>query len=504
MNRLEVTEKEATQFFKLFEKIDGDHSGSIEIEEFFMYFKIEPTEFAQRAFGIMDFEGGKVSSEKDLLEEKKKKEKLSKMGANRKKKAKVKTLEEQMEEGKNKFREGDGSLSYGEFFISLWNFCTLTHETLVKFAFDLYDLDGSGELSIDEVYEMVRTIHPNRDSRHSKKEAKKLMDIMDKDESDGVITFKEFVAAHKKLGTVIFPAFMLQRQIRLKAMTKRFWGKATKKREKEFGADGTANDLIELYQKLCEEKVEYEVNEVEIEDEEENDEAEQKRLLAELEELRKAKDEERKNWAKSQSLEFMDGEDAPSANGLLIAMASKRLQAKIYHEPREGSWWAENPDVKGPRPPGQRPCSAKFKNERNFIHEDEPQVIIDRGVADLMASVDKARIRGKRGVNRARRTVQSARAVRKDVDAENNWKPHVPYSLHMLVKHPLRLAGIHTPKVFHTKEIADAMTDNQRRVVTYMGSNAKRLKSPPRRVYKGSDDGSKKVNVTAEEEVDIS
>lgn len=73
MNRLEVTEKEATQFFKLFEKIDGDHSGSIEIEEFFMYFKIEPTEFAQRAFGIMDFEGGKVSSEKDLLEEKKKK-----------------------------------------------------------------------------------------------------------------------------------------------------------------------------------------------------------------------------------------------------------------------------------------------------------------------------------------------------------------------------------------------------------------------------------------------
>ena len=69
MNRLEVTEKEATLFFKMFEKIDGDHSGSIEIEEFFAYFKIEPTEFAQRAFGIMDFKGGKVPTAKDRLGE---------------------------------------------------------------------------------------------------------------------------------------------------------------------------------------------------------------------------------------------------------------------------------------------------------------------------------------------------------------------------------------------------------------------------------------------------
>lgn len=311
------------------------------------------------------------------------------------------------------------------------------------------------------------------------------------------------MTAHKKLGTVIFPAFMLQRQIRLKAMTKRFWAKATKKREKEFGGNGTVDDLIELYQKMCAEKVEYDVLDADIEDDvEENDEAEQKRLLAELEELRKAKEEERKNWAKSQSLEFVDGEDAPSANGLLIAMASKRLQAKIYHEPREGSWWAENPDVKGPRPPGQRPCSAKFKKERQFTHEDEPQVIIDRGVADLMTSVDRARIRGKRGVNRARRTVQSARSTRKEIDTENTWKPHVPYYVHMLVKHPLRLARIATPKVYHSKEIENEMTDNQRKVVAYIGSggNKTRLKSPPRRVYKGSEDGSS--NQSDEDDLD--
>jgi hypothetical protein len=51
---------------------------------------------------------------------------------------------------------GDGSLSYGELFVSLWNFCTLTHDTLVKFTFDLYDLDGSGELTMAEVSLPVR------------------------------------------------------------------------------------------------------------------------------------------------------------------------------------------------------------------------------------------------------------------------------------------------------------------------------------------------------------
>ena len=118
---------------------------------------------------------------------------------------------------------------------------------------------------------------------------------------------------------------------------------------------------------------------------------------------------------KNASLEFYDEDDPKTANGMLIAMASKRLQAKIYHEPREGSWWSENPDVRGPRPPGQRPNSAKFARNREFLHEDDPQVIIDRGTADLMSDVDRARIKARRGINKAKRTVKSARVIRKEV-----------------------------------------------------------------------------------------
>jgi hypothetical protein len=71
MNALAVTEAEATAFFKLFEKVDGDHSGSISIEEFFTFYKIQPTEFAQRAFGIMDFEAAPGESAKKKAANKK-------------------------------------------------------------------------------------------------------------------------------------------------------------------------------------------------------------------------------------------------------------------------------------------------------------------------------------------------------------------------------------------------------------------------------------------------
>ena len=99
----------------------------------------------------------------------------------------------------------------------------------------------------------------------------------------------------------------------------------------QFGSDGTVDDLIELYVKLCNEKVEYEVHEAEEEDDEhpEHDNDEEAKLLAELEKIKK----ERADWAKNASLEFYE-EDPKVANGMLIAMASKRLQARIYHQVR--------------------------------------------------------------------------------------------------------------------------------------------------------------------------
>ena len=173
----------------------------------------------------------------------------------------------------------------------MWNFCTLKHETLVKFTFDLYDSDGSGELSEKEVFNMVRLMRPSARADEAEKQTKKMMALMDRDDADGLtkdnlISFDEFMVAHRKMGSVIFPgeraklmatctteltcmrlasprlasprfaslgaAFQLQRQIRLKSMSKKFWASATDKRERLFGEDST--DLIKMYIDFCKEK----------------------------------------------------------------------------------------------------------------------------------------------------------------------------------------------------------------------------------------------------------
>ena len=48
---------------------------------------------------------------------------------------------------------GDGALSYAEFFTSMYNYCTLTNDSLIRFTFDVIDEDGSGEVSKSELYE---------------------------------------------------------------------------------------------------------------------------------------------------------------------------------------------------------------------------------------------------------------------------------------------------------------------------------------------------------------
>ena len=84
------------------------------------------------------------------------------------------------------------------------------HETLVKFTFDLYDSDGSGELSEKEVFNMVRLMRPSARADEAEKQTKKMMALMDRDDADGLtkdnlISFDEFMVAHRKMGSVIFP-----------------------------------------------------------------------------------------------------------------------------------------------------------------------------------------------------------------------------------------------------------------------------------------------------------
>ena len=196
-----INEQQAARFMGLFEKVDKDHSGKIDVEEFFGYFKMPVTDFARASFKVMDFE-------------------------------------------KSESGEGDGELSYAEFFASLYNYASLTDTSLLKFTFDVIDADGSGEVSKSELFDMVRMMYMDKSGKEVQRTVSQLMNVLDADH-DGDITFAEFQRAHRKVGTLIYPAFQMQRQLRSRCLTLKFWKAAEKRRNKIEVAGGCS--VIDLY-----------------------------------------------------------------------------------------------------------------------------------------------------------------------------------------------------------------------------------------------------------------
>ncbi len=56
-------------------------------------------------------------------------------------------------------RNNTGDIDFGEFVLTLWNYCTLTKDTLAMFAFDMYDSDSSGNLKLIDLENMMRELY---------------------------------------------------------------------------------------------------------------------------------------------------------------------------------------------------------------------------------------------------------------------------------------------------------------------------------------------------------
>ena len=104
------------------------------------------TDYGRRAFAVLKLDGPKAD-ELDVSPEA--------LKAAKGKKAKIKDDDEE-----NNVK--DTALHYAEFFAALYNYCTMQPDTLVKFTFEVIDEDGSGEISRQELFEMVRMMHSNQ------------------------------------------------------------------------------------------------------------------------------------------------------------------------------------------------------------------------------------------------------------------------------------------------------------------------------------------------------
>ena len=193
-DKLGLTHKDGLLLYKVFESIDEDASGSINLDEFFAHFELEFTPFAESAFHNIDVDKG--------------------IGNNH-------------------------SLDFPEFFVGMWNYCTMKHDFMVKFAFDLFDRDGSGSMDTREVVDMVELVL-GKTKRN--KTVKDFINKLDKDGS-GDVSLDEWYDMNRRCQSLLMPAWELQRKLRHRVVGPIYWERATRTRLNKVGKF----DLIELF-----------------------------------------------------------------------------------------------------------------------------------------------------------------------------------------------------------------------------------------------------------------
>lgn len=167
-----------SKMYDLFDRVDKDHSGTVETLELFMALDIERTPFTKRVFSIFD-------------------------------------------------EDNSGKIDFKEFVYAVWNYCTLGKTTLAVFAFDLYDKDSSGQIDIGEVIQMLKDVYGDNYMKNT--HAKNIYSELEKLACDDIdiSEFLEFSRTHPGL---LFPAFNMQEIIRNRVLGAAFWEHYSQKR----------------------------------------------------------------------------------------------------------------------------------------------------------------------------------------------------------------------------------------------------------------------------------
>ena len=181
MLELDIPERDLRKMYKYWLEVDRDGSGSVDLFELLMWFDFERTEFMVNTF---------------------------KQRRGRERRARLR-----------------GILCY------LYLYCTFTWAGLVKYAFDITDVDRSGFLDMEEVESLCRSVYGFTGKRKGEAFRRKENNLLDLEgtlrqfdsDSDGKISFKEFLEQNRKHKLLLYPAFELQHNMRKAVMGNRYW-----------------------------------------------------------------------------------------------------------------------------------------------------------------------------------------------------------------------------------------------------------------------------------------
>jgi len=124
---------------------------------------------------------------------------------------------------------GNGALSFRDFVVSCWNYCTFDERSLVQFAFDMFDEEGTDGLDITAMEAMVEALYGTENSTKSRL-ARKINKDMEKHLLNRTMSQRQFHGWVKKHHAILFPVFEMQLRLKEKLGGVHFWAKAARSR----------------------------------------------------------------------------------------------------------------------------------------------------------------------------------------------------------------------------------------------------------------------------------
>eukprot|EP01032_Pedospumella_encystans_P014826 gene14826-17002_t len=169
---MKLKNNEIKKLNKIFNSVDVDKSGSIEVVELLTLLDIERTPFNVRIFAAFD-------------------------------------------------KDRTGQIDLYAFVVSLWKFCSLSDGAISVFAFDIYDTDADGLLTPDQVKKMFKELFGTKGMEHDATKAG-LADLLRMGEHGfvGIHVFRPYCKTHQALLT---PVFTMQQKLRNATLGVSLW-----------------------------------------------------------------------------------------------------------------------------------------------------------------------------------------------------------------------------------------------------------------------------------------
>lgn len=169
-------------FYQVFHRLNTSCTGEVSFEEFINFFELQKTKYTRRCFEYFATAGG-------------------------------------------------NSINFLEFMVSVWNICTANPDTLVNFAFDLYNLNSDGKLIYPEMKVLIEQLYgvAGKTTLMGKQCLAELTNLAGT--SDSAFSLENFAFFASNHSMLLYPAFQIQQSIQQRVLGLNYWEKIRDQQE---------------------------------------------------------------------------------------------------------------------------------------------------------------------------------------------------------------------------------------------------------------------------------